>query len=150
MSIRIFAKILDMDIYHFFKSFHGYVALLACFLIIVLTLMTLIYFFRKVEVSAFFRKMALFTLITFHIQMLVGLVLLFTNKTFLNSFMEYKIQGKISLMEHLPTNFTVVLLVTIFYSLLKRSKKISFLLLILLTVALILLGRTFMLLNGLM
>ncbi len=134
--------------YSFFKSMHGYIALLACFLLVLLTLLTVMYFINKKELPTMFRKIGLYTLISFHLQLILGILLLFIHPTIAKNFTDFKIQNMMSLMEHIPANLTVILLVTIFYSKLKRSDSISGVMLALIILALLLLGRTFMLLNG--
>ncbi len=133
--------------YEFVKNLHGYMAIFACVLMVVLTVMTIIFFVQKKDISFAFRKISLYTLITFHTQLLLGVIMLFANSDFFSN-MSYKIQGKMSLMEHIPANFSVVLLITVFYSMMKRNQKVTTMMLVLIVIALILLGRTFMLLNG--
>ncbi len=136
-----------MKAYEFVSNLHGYMAILACILLVILTVMTLIFYFQKKDLTFTFRKVALYSLITFHTQLLLGVAMLFLNTPLLSN-MSYRIQGKMSLMEHIPANFTVVLLITVFYSMMKRNQKVTTPMLIMLLISLVLLGRTFILLNG--
>ncbi len=140
-------KIAVMNFYELIKNIHGYLAILACFLLVVLAIMTLIYFINKKQYNTFYKKIGLYTLITFHSQLLLGIVMLFINIDTLSN-LSYKIQGKMSLMEHIPANFTAVLLITVFYAMAKRSKKVGLVMFLLVVIALILMARTFILLQG--
>lgn len=138
-----------MDFIQILKHIHGYLGVLAGLLLLIVVIFSIVkYFSSDKTISNAFRKLSLFTLICFHLQLVLGILVLFTNNTINENITQYAIQGKMSVMEHLFSNFLAVLFVTLFYSTLKRSLLFNTKMILFLVLALLFLSRTFMLYKG--
>ncbi|MGM5469031.1 hypothetical protein ACS386_02025 [Flavobacteriaceae bacterium LMO-SS05] len=115
--------------YETFKFLHSYWAYLALILLVISTFNALIKFFGNKEFGAFDFRASLFTLIVFHIQLLLGIVLFFTadyislisdmgmGEVMKNSLLRSNI------IEHPLTMIFAVVLITAGYS--KHKKKLT-------------------------
>ena len=107
--------------YHFIQKFHSGWAYIAFLFLIIAVVNSLIGLLSKKEFTATSRKIALFALITVHIQLLVGLVLYFISPLGFQSLgtMTDKLLRTTSL-EHPLTNIIAIALIT--YGWIKHKK----------------------------
>jgi len=115
--------------YSAIQNLHSYWAYLVLLILILATFNALIKFFGKKEYEAKDFRIALFTLIVSHIQLLIGLILYFVSPR-LSLFSELGMGGvmkdsinRLYLVEHPLINIIAVALITIGYS--KHKKKLT-------------------------
>jgi len=65
--------------YLFFKSFHHYWGMFTFTMVLVLTVVAFIYYLQSRRISAQVRTISFFAVLTIHIQLLAGIVLLLTH-----------------------------------------------------------------------
>jgi len=114
--------------YSTLKVLHSYWAYLVLFMIVIAAINALIKHFGKKEYGAKDFRIALFTLIVTHIQLLIGLVLYFTSP---NGFNNVKANGmggldsaaRLLAVEHPFVGILAVVFITIGYS--KHKKKLT-------------------------
>ena len=115
--------------YETVKFLHSYWAYLVFFVLLVATINALIKYLGNKEFSAFDFRIALFTLIVSHIQLLIGIVLYFSADYF--SVISEAGMGEVmknptlrsNIVEHPLTMIIAVVLITIGYS--KHKKKLT-------------------------
>jgi Na+/H+-dicarboxylate symporter len=108
--------------YHFIQKFHSGWAYLALLLLVVAVVNSVIGMTSKKEFTAKDRKIALFGLITTHIQLVVGLVLYFVSPLGLASFGQMaESDVRIPSMEHPFLNLIAIALITIGWSKHKKA-----------------------------
>jgi uncharacterized protein with PQ loop repeat len=115
--------------YETVKFLHSYWAYLALIILVVSTLNALIKYVSNKEFSAFDFRVSLFTLIVFHIQLLIGIVLFFASDYI--SLIKDMGMGEVmknpllrsNIVEHPLTMIIAVTLITIGYS--KHKKKLT-------------------------
>lgn len=115
--------------YETVKFLHSYWAYLVLILLVISTFNALIKFFGNKEFGAFDFRVSLFTLIVFHIQLLIGIVLFFAAGYI--SLMSDMGMGEImknsdlrsNIIEHPLTMIIAVTLITMGYS--KHKKKLT-------------------------
>lgn len=110
------------------KDLHSYWAYLVVFMVVVGAINALVKFFGKKEYGNNDFRIALFTLIVTHIQVLIGLVLYFTSPLGLNSITTNGMGGltsytRLLAVEHPFVAILAVVFITIGYS--KHKKKLS-------------------------
>ncbi|MEJ6791290.1 MAG: hypothetical protein QNK89_00730 [Lacinutrix sp.] len=109
-----------------FKILHSYWAYLVFFMMVIATANALIKYFGKKEYEARDFRLALFTLIVSHIQLLIGIALWFTQDYFGESSMK-EVMGNSALrsnaVEHPIAMILAVVFITIGYS--KHKKKLT-------------------------
>ncbi|MBC7495347.1 MAG: hypothetical protein H7221_10095 [Flavobacterium sp.] len=113
--------------YLFIQKFHSGWAYLVLILLVVTVLNALRGLYSKKEFSASDRKIALFTLIFCHIQLLVGLILYFQSPIGFSLIQSVGISGldsaaRLTAVEHPFTNIIALTLITIGWS---RHKKLE-------------------------
>ncbi len=105
---------------------HSYWAYLVLFVLIITTINSLMGFFSKREYGAKDMRLALFTLITMHIQLLIGLVLWFVSPRGMGALGEENLMKDSSLrsaaIEHPLLMIVAVVLITIGYSKHKKQR----------------------------
>ncbi|MBE15511.1 MAG: hypothetical protein CL867_04620 [Cytophagaceae bacterium] len=105
---------------------HSYWAYLVLLVLIVTTINSLMGFFSKREYGAKDMRLALFTLITMHIQLLIGLVLWFVSPRGMGALGEENLMKDSSLrsaaIEHPLLMIIAVVLITIGYSKHKKQR----------------------------
>lgn len=105
---------------------HSYWAYLVLFVLIITTINSLMGFFSKREYGAKDMRLALFTLITMHIQLLIGLVLWFVSPRGMGALGEENLMKDSSLrsaaIEHPLLMIIAVVLITIGYSKHKKQR----------------------------
>ncbi len=109
---------------------HSYWAYLVLLVLVIATFNAIAKFFGDKEFDAFDFRVSLFTLITMHIQLLIGIVLFFT-KDYFSTIEEVGGMGEVMkisalrnlIIEHPLTMIVAVTLVTIGYS--KHKKKLT-------------------------
>ena len=109
------------------KTLHSYWAYLVILILIAAVINALIGLFGKKEYGAKDMRLALFTLITMHIQLLIGLVLFFVSPNGLNAITSNGMGGLSSTarklaVEHPTLMIIAVVLVTIGYSKHKKQR----------------------------
>ncbi len=134
-----------MEILSYIKSFHGYWALVTVTLLIILAAISIYSYLYKKEINYKVVKLSFYATLAVHIQMLVGVAMLFLNKSHIQN-LGNKIDGKIANIEHFISMFTVVLLITIFNAKVKKSDTITGFMLVLIIVSLLMSARVFPLL----
>jgi hypothetical protein len=115
--------------YETIKFLHSYWAYLVLILLVISTFNALIKYFGNKDFGAFDFRVSLFTLIVFHIQLLIGIVLYFLSPYF--SLISNKGMGEImkdsllrsNIIEHPLTMIIAVVLITMGYS--KHKKKLT-------------------------
>ena len=116
------------SIYPFIKTFHclwAYVVVLSSLLLFA---MVLYHFITKKPVTGGLKKTSFYTVISFHIQFLVGIVLYITSpmiKGFWNNLDMKDSTARLFTVEHPFMMFTAVILITIANAKLKRSPLIK-------------------------
>lgn len=115
--------------YESFKFIHSYWAYLSLAILIVSSFNALIKFIGNKEFSAFDFRVSLFTLIIFHIQLILGIVLYFS-ASYMSLISEMGMgeimknsQHRSNIIEHPLTMIIAVTLITIGYS--KHKKKLT-------------------------
>ena len=115
--------------YETFKYLHSYWAYLSLVILIISTFNALIKFFGNKEFSAFDFRVSLFTLIIFHIQLILGLFLYFS-AGYISLISEMGMGGimkdsllRSNIVEHPLTMIIAVTLITMGYS--KHKKKLT-------------------------
>lgn len=114
--------------YSIVKMLHSYWAYLVLFMIVVATFNALIKHFGKKEYEARDFRIALFTLIVTHIQLLIGLVLYFASPNGFNNIKANGMSGldkaaRLLAVEHPFVGILAVVFITIGYS--KHKKKLT-------------------------
>ena len=114
--------------YQTVKMLHSYWAYLVLFMIIVASVNALIKHFGKKEYEAKDFRIALFTLIVTHIQLLIGLVLYFASPNGFNNIQANGMSGldkaaRLLAVEHPFVGILAVAFITIGYS--KHKKKLT-------------------------
>lgn len=95
-----------MDLHNIFLNAHRGFAYLELLLVAVFLVSLLLCMFGfSGKISKLFRKVTLFTMIFFHIQFLIGLVMLFGTSGFMNSFNEVGMGG---IMKNAALRFTYI------------------------------------------
>jgi NADH:ubiquinone oxidoreductase subunit 2 (subunit N) len=103
--------------YNFIQKFHSGWAYIALLLLLVAVLNSLVGLLSKKEFTAKDRKIALFALITIHIQLLVGLILYFVSplgKASLGNMKDAAL--RLTSIEHPLINIIAIILITIGWS----------------------------------
>jgi uncharacterized protein YacL len=103
--------------YPFIKNFHSGWAYLVLLLLFIVTVLSLIGWTSKKEFTSTNKKLALFTLIFSHIQLLIGLILWFISplgKAALSNMSDASV--RLTAMEHPLTNIVAIILITIGWS----------------------------------
>ena len=113
--------------YSNFQFVHSIWAYLVLGVLVITTINSLIGFFSKKEYGAKDMRLALFTLITMHLQFLIGLVLFFTSPNGLNAISTNGMGGLSSnarklAVEHPTLMIIAIVLVTIGYSKHKKQR----------------------------
>ena len=113
--------------YEIVQFVHSYWAYLVLIVLVLATFNALLGFFNKKEYGARDMRLALFTLITMHIQLLIGLVLFFVSPNGLNAITSNGMGGLSSTVrklavEHPTLMIIAVVLVTIGYSKHKKQR----------------------------
>ena len=107
--------------YHFIQKFHSGWAYIAFLFLIIAVVNSLIGLLAKKEFTATARKIALFALITVHIQLLVGIILYFVSPL---GFYSLGIMAdkalRLTSLEHPLTNIIAIALIT--YGWIKHKK----------------------------
>lgn len=110
--------------YTFIQKFHSGWAYLALLLLVVAVVNSLIGWSSKKEFTARDRKIAMFGLITTHIQLLVGLILYFVSPLGSAVFGQMKDAAlRLTSLEHPLTNIIAIILITIGWS--KHKKAVT-------------------------
>lgn len=110
--------------YNFLQKFHSSWAYLALLLLVVAVVESALGFFSKKPFTATSRKIALFALITIHIQLVIGLVLYFISPVGFALLGEMKDASiRLTSLEHPVTNILAIALITIGWS--KHKKQIA-------------------------
>ncbi|MEO5789121.1 MAG: hypothetical protein ACOH2D_16500 [Gelidibacter sp.] len=111
------------------KMLHSYWAYLALIMIVIATLNALFKFFGNKEFHPIDFRISLFTLIVFHIQLLIGIVLYVTGP-YLSSISELGMKGvmgnsimRSNIVEHPLMMIIAVVFITVGYS--KHKKKLT-------------------------
>lgn len=110
--------------YFFLQKFHSGWAYLVLLLLVIVVSLSIYGFVTMTKFSAINRKLALFTLIFSHIQLLVGLVLWFVSprgKAALSNLNDTAL--RLTALEHPVTNIIAIVLITIGWS--KHKKLIE-------------------------
>ena len=103
--------------YHFLQKFHSGWAYLALLLLVVAVIVSALGFFSKKEFTSTSRKIALFALITIHIQLVIGLILYFISPVGFALLGEMKDAAiRLTSLEHPVTNIIAIVLITIGWS----------------------------------
>lgn len=113
--------------YATFQFVHSVWAFLVLGVLVITTFYSLIGFFRKKEYGAKAMRLALFTLITMHIQFLIGLVLFFVSPNGLQAIQNKGMGGLSSAarklaVEHPTLMLIAIVLVTVGYSKHKKQR----------------------------
>lgn len=109
--------------YHFIQKFHSGWAYLALLLLVVAVANSAFGFYQNKTFTAKDKKIALFALITCHIQLVVGLVLYFISPVGLAALGEMKNAAlRLTSLEHPLTNIIAIVLITIGWS---KHKKVA-------------------------
>lgn len=113
--------------YSTFQFVHSIWAYLVLGVLVITTLNSLLGFFSKKEYGAKDMRLALFTLITMHLQLLIGLVLFFVSPNGLNAITTNGMGGLSSAarklaVEHPTLMIIAIILVTIGYSKHKKQR----------------------------
>jgi heme A synthase len=114
--------------YEFIQKFHSGWAYLALLVLVVAVVNSVIGLSSKKEFTAKDRKIALFALITIHIQFLVGIILYFVSPNGLNMIKAAGMGGlttesRLLALEHPLINIIAIVLITIGWS--KHKKLVS-------------------------
>ncbi len=111
---------------------HSYWAYLVVLLGISLTVVSIIYFITKKPIDNILRKLALFTLISFHIQLLIGIATYFTSPI-LESFSNLSTAeimkndlARLIKIEHPMMMIAGIIFITIANAKIKKSEVVSF------------------------
>jgi len=108
--------------YHFIQKFHSGWAYLALLLLFIASLNSLIGYLTKKEFTPKDRKIALFALISMHIQLLVGLILYFVSPYGKESFgLMEDAALRLTSLEHPLVNIIAIVLITIAWSKHKKA-----------------------------
>jgi len=108
--------------YHFIQKFHSGWAYLALLLLFIASLNSLIGYLTKKEFTPKDRKIALFALISMHIQLLVGLILYFVSTYGKESFgLMEDAALRLTSLEHPLVNIIAIVLITIAWSKHKKA-----------------------------
>ena len=108
--------------YHFIQKFHSGWAYLALLLLFIASLNSLIGYLTKKEFTPKDRKIALFALISMHIQLFVGLILYFVSPYGKESFgLMEDAALRLTSLEHPLVNIIAIVLITIAWSKHKKA-----------------------------
>jgi len=108
--------------YHFIQKFHSGWAYLALLLLFIASLNSLIGYLIKKEFTPKDRKIALFALISMHIQLLVGLILYIVSPYGKESFgLMEDAALRLTSLEHPLVNIIAIVLITIAWSKHKKA-----------------------------
>jgi NADH:ubiquinone oxidoreductase subunit 2 (subunit N) len=108
--------------YHFIQKFHSGWAYLALLLLFIASLNSLIGYLTKKEFTPKDRKIALFALISMHIQLLVGLILYIVSPYGKESFgLMEDAALRLTSLEHPLVNIIAIVLITIAWSKHKKA-----------------------------
>ncbi|MGI9526895.1 MAG: hypothetical protein ACR2MS_07290 [Weeksellaceae bacterium] len=115
--------------YNFLLNFHSGWAYLVLLLTVILLVAVLYHYFTKKTVPHMLRRMAFFTVLSFHIQFLVGLVLYIVSPR-IQGFWEAGTamsvsENRLLALEHPLMMFTAVILLTIANAKLKKSPVVT-------------------------
>lgn len=126
--ICIFNNKTNKDMYNMVKMLHSYWAYLALIILIIAVVNSIIKKVGNKEYEAKDFRLALFTLIVSHIQLLLGLILYFVSPRFslfsesgMGEIMKNSVD-RLYLVEHPLVNFIAITLITIGYS--KHKKQL--------------------------
>ncbi len=108
--------------YRFLQKFHSGWAYLALLLLFVAIIVALYGLFSKKEFTANDRKIALFALITCHVQLLIGLVLYFVSPLGFQLLGNMEKQARLTSLEHPLINIIAIALITVGWSQHKKQK----------------------------
>lgn len=109
--------------YHFLQKAHSGWAYIALLLLVIAVVISVIGFTSKKDFTAGNRKIALFTLITCHVQLLIGMFLYFVSPLGFALLGEMKDKAaRLTSLEHPLINIIALVLITIGWS---KHKKIS-------------------------
>ena len=129
MPIFVFNLSNKKSMFETVKMLHSYWAYLALFMIVIATLNALFKFFGKKEFHPIDFRISLFTLIVFHIQLLIGIVLYVTGP-YLSAISDLGMKGvmgdsimRSNIVEHPLMMIIAVVLITVGYS--KHKKKLT-------------------------
>lgn len=127
--------------YSFIKEFHSGWAYLVLFLSILMLALVLYHFFTKKPLQRNIRKIFFYTVLTFHIQFLVG-VIMYIISPLIKGFwsMESPMgnsEARLYIIEHPLMMFTSVILITIANAKLKKSETVKISPIIFLVIALL-------------
>ena len=108
--------------YTLIQKFHSGWAYLALLLLVVAVIVSVLGLFSKKEFTSGNRKMALFALITVHVQLLVGLILYFLSPIGFAMLGEMKDKAiRLTSLEHPLINIIAIILITIGWSKHKKA-----------------------------
>lgn len=110
-----------MNLYTFLQKFHSGWAYLALLLLVVAVVNAIIGFTSKKEFTVKDRKIALFSLIGSHIQLLVGIILYFVSPLGLAAFNMKDAAARLTSLEHPFINVVALILITIGWSKHKKA-----------------------------
>lgn len=109
--------------YYFLQKFHSGWAYLALLMLTIAVIVSAAGFFSKKTFTATHRKIALFALITIHIQLVIGMFLYFTSPVGFALLGEMKDASiRLTSLEHPVTNILAIILITIGWS--KHKKQL--------------------------
>jgi uncharacterized membrane protein len=109
--------------YEFIQKFHSGWAYLVLLLLVVAVINALIGFSSKKEFTGKDRKIALFTLIVAHVQLVIGLITYFVSPLGLQSFGQMSDKAlRLTSLEHPLINIIAIVLITIGWS---KHKKLT-------------------------
>jgi hypothetical protein len=116
----------------FIPQIHSYFAYITVLFAIVILFASLFYFFNKKPLDARFKKLSVFTLISFHVQFLIGLATYFTS-SMIESYASLSISeimkdetARLLKVEHPLMMISGVIFITIANAKIKRTDKLSF------------------------
>lgn len=117
--------------YQYLLTFHHYWAMLTLTFLAIFTVVLLIYYAQTRELTAQVKKISLFTLITVHIQLLLGLIILlisvFQNPVFRNMEVLMKVAYfRQRYIEHPTAMIIVAIVVTLVHVKTKKNPKPAF------------------------
>ena len=108
--------------YTLIQKFHSGWAYLALLLLVIAVIVSVLGLFSKKEFTSGNRKMALFALITVHVQLLVGLILYFLSPIGFAMLGEMKDKAiRLTSLEHPLINIIAIILITIGWSKHKKA-----------------------------
>lgn len=114
--------------YILFKNIHHYVGMITLVFVLLLTVVSFIYYLQERPVSGQVKRISLITLIFTHTQILLGILLFFSSPIFQNASMK-DIMGIAAIrrnyIEHPFSMVLVGVLITIVNAKIKKAPKIS-------------------------